>query len=99
MPLATWHYRAEDDAAREHLGFIIDDNPESPAVARTGEHVDLYGYTSMAVAAIQAQQKQIAALEAEVAALRKEMAAQRATGTRPTTKTTTRPAGAGAPRR
>jgi hypothetical protein len=72
-PLATWRYNHEGERGREHLGFIIDDNPASPAVARDGDHVDLYGYTSMAVAAIQMQQKQIAALERELAALRKEL--------------------------
>lgn len=77
MPLATWHYRSEKAAAREHLGIIIDDAPQSPAVAASGEYVDLYGYTSMAVAAIKAQQKQIDALNEEVRALRKELAASR----------------------
>ncbi|WP_437853311.1 hypothetical protein [Sorangium sp. So ce363] len=72
-PLATWRYNHEGGHGRERLGFIIDDNPASPAVASDGDHVDLYGYTSMAVAAIQMQQKQIAALERELAALRKEL--------------------------
>jgi hypothetical protein len=78
MPLATWRYRHEDERAREHLGFIIDDVPGTPAIARSGDHVDLYGYTSMAVAAIQAQERQIAALSAELKALREELAAVRA---------------------
>ncbi|MGH7896283.1 MAG: hypothetical protein ACREQL_16575, partial [Candidatus Binatia bacterium] len=59
------------------LGFIIDDVGTSPAVAADGGHVDLYGYTSMAVAAIQAQQKRIEALEREVAALRRALASRR----------------------
>lgn len=75
LPLATWRYSAEGTAAASHLGFIIDDAPESPAVSESGETVDLYGYTSMTVAAVQAQQRQIDALQAEVAALRKELAA------------------------
>jgi hypothetical protein len=78
MPLATWHYRHEDAGAREHLGFIIDDVPGTPAVARSGDHVDLYGYTSMAVAAIQAQDRQIADLKAELKAMREELSALRA---------------------
>lgn len=76
-PLATWRYNHEGERGREHLGFIIDDNPASPAVASDGDHVDLYGYTSMAVAAIQMQQKQIADLERELAALRKEIESAR----------------------
>jgi hypothetical protein len=77
--LATWRYNHEDATAREHLGFIIDDNPASPSVARDGEHVDLYGYTSMAVAAAQVQDRRMQALEAELAALREEMRALRQT--------------------
>ena len=70
MRLATWQYRTESISEREHLGFIIDDQPTSPAVKSDGEHVDLYGYTSMTVAALQQQAKQIEALQAEVQALR-----------------------------
>jgi hypothetical protein len=39
-------------------------------VAADGEHVDLYGYISMAVAALQVQAQEIAALRAEVKALK-----------------------------
>lgn len=83
MPLATWRYVSEDGAGPEHLGFIIDDAPSTPAVARDGEHVDVYGYTSMAVAAIQAQQRQIATLSAELQALRKELDALKQRGKQP----------------
>ena len=78
MPLATWRYNHEGAAGREHLGFLIDDVEGTPAVAESGDRVDLYGYTSMTVAAIQAQQQQIAALEREVKALREELSASRA---------------------
>jgi len=68
MKLATWSYTDESpDATR--LGFIIDDAPTSPAVRPGGEQVDLYGYTSMTVAALQAQAAQIEALEARLKAL------------------------------
>lgn len=76
--IASWRYNHEDPSAREHLGFIIDDNPESPSVARSGNHVDLYGYMSMAVAAIQVQDRQLRALEQETKALREELTAARA---------------------
>ena len=72
MPLATWEYTAEGAGASTHLGFVIDDVPASPAVSESGDTVDLYGYTSMAVAALQAQQREIEALRAEVDALKAE---------------------------
>lgn len=75
--LATWRYRRESDGAKPHLGFLIDDMPQSPAVAGTGDRVDLYGYTSLALAAVQVQQAQIDVLQAEVAALRAELEARR----------------------
>jgi hypothetical protein len=81
MPLATWRYNDEDPNAREHLGFIIDDQPlTSPAVRPTGDRVDLYGYTSMAVAAIQEQHRQIEALQKEVKNLREELRAAKGCG-------------------
>jgi hypothetical protein len=78
MPLATWKYIREPRGEKEHLGFIIDDQPpSSPAVRPSGERVDLYGYTSMAVAAIQAQDREIEALRREVQSLRDELARTR----------------------
>ena len=71
--LATYRYKAEGAAARERLGFIIDDQEASPAVAADGHHVDLYAYASLAVAAVQVQARQIEALEREVQQLRVEM--------------------------
>ena len=66
--LATYRYKEGDDA--RHLGFIIEDMPPgSAAVLPSRERVDLYGYVSMAVAAIQAQEREIAALKREVARL------------------------------
>ena len=77
--LATWQYNNQADD-RRHVGFIIDDDPQSPAVAADGGHVDLYGYTSMAVATlqeqalqIQAQQAQLQAQQVQIDALRAEL--------------------------
>jgi hypothetical protein len=70
MKLATWRYK--HDPAKEHLGFIIDDNEDLAAVDANRDVVDLYGYTSMAVATIQLQARQIEALEREVAAMKKQ---------------------------
>ncbi len=68
--LATYRYTAKGPQSRRHLGFIIDDDPSSPAVDPERDMVDLYGYLSMAVATLKTQQQQIEALKAEVAALR-----------------------------
>ncbi len=70
MPLATWRYTWEGDEETIHLGFLIDDVEGSAAVRPDGDHVDLYGYTSLAVAAIQAQQAELDAMRAELEALK-----------------------------
>ena len=57
-----------------HYGFLIDDVAPSASVLPSGERVDLYAYTSMAVATIQEQQAQIDALRAEVDALKAQVA-------------------------
>lgn len=87
--LATYRYKT---GGPTRLGFIIDDlpgaepqGPESAArvsVDAAGEHVDLYGYTSMAVAAVKLQEQKIAALEAELREL-KQLVAQQARPARP----------------
>ena len=75
MPLATWAYNHEPAGQRAHLGFIIDDlSAASPAVAADGNHVDLYGYTSLTVAAVQGQAVQLQAAEARIARLESELA-------------------------
>lgn len=68
--LARYHYNSQPESEPMRLGFIIDDQPSSPAVLPGGERVDLYGYASMAVATIQAQQAEIDALRAELAETR-----------------------------
>lgn len=72
--LATYRYKRGDSSP--HLGFVIEDMPSgSPAVMPSRERVDLYGYVSMAVAALQEHEREIAALRAEVARLAAENAA------------------------
>ena len=73
MRLSSWQYKAEGESMRRHVGFLIDDMPESIAVADSGERVDLYGYTSMAIAAVQVQDKRLQLLERELASMRAEM--------------------------
>jgi hypothetical protein len=55
---------------------MIDDVAPSAAVAADRDHVDLHGYASMAVAAIQAQARELEALRAEVARLRARLDAR-----------------------
>jgi len=69
--LATYKYRAGVADGEKHLGFIIEDQPAgSPAVLASRDRVDLYGYISMAVGALQVQSKEIASLKREVAELK-----------------------------
>ncbi|MCA9493783.1 MAG: hypothetical protein KC621_27820 [Myxococcales bacterium] len=74
--LAEYTYN-EDPVQARHLGFIIDDVGSSPAVASNGQRVDVYGYATMAVAALQEQQAQIDVLKAEIAALKADRATNR----------------------
>lgn len=70
--LTEYRYKSEPEGAQRHLGFIIDDMPDpSPAVQGDRTHVDLYGYTSMLLATVQQQQKQIDDLKKQVDALKK----------------------------
>ncbi len=74
--LATYRYKQGDEA--RHRGFVIEDLPPgSPAVLPARDRVDLYGYVSMAVAALQQHDREIAALRADVARLSAENAALR----------------------
>ena len=68
--LATFQYRAPEAKGRTGLGFIIDDVAPSPSIDPERDLVDLYGYTSMAVATIQEQDARIRSLQAEVDELR-----------------------------
>ena len=64
--LATYEYTDPALAGRRHLGFILEDQPGSYSVDPERSQVDLYGYTSMLVAAVQTQQRRIDELEREV---------------------------------
>jgi hypothetical protein len=63
--LATYQYKAQASPER-HLGFIIDDVEPSAAVDPGRDMVDLYGYMSMAVAALQAQNREIEGLKKQI---------------------------------
>lgn len=72
LPLATFEYVDPALAGRRHLGFIIEDAPQSFAVDPERSQVDLYGYTSLVLATVQAQARRIDTLEREVRSLRRE---------------------------
>lgn len=69
--LASYEYKQQK--GNKHLGFIIEDNPASRAVVPERDMVDLYGYTSMVVASMQVQAKELQALKAELAALKAQV--------------------------
>ena len=75
LRLATWSYKTDAAAQPARLGFIIEDHPESVAVNGAQERVDLYGYTSLVIAAVQQQSKEIEALRAKVEALESKLEA------------------------
>lgn len=79
LPLASYRYK--NAPAAPQLGFIIDDI--EPSVAVAGDHVNMYGYLSMAVAAIQVQAQQIDALQHEVEQLRSQLPSEPAVCTQP----------------
>jgi hypothetical protein len=70
-------YRYTIGAPDERLGFIIEDDPLSPAVVHDKDRVDLYGYTTMTVATLQMQNREIEKLRGEVQALRRELESAR----------------------
>lgn len=79
LRIASWRYRTEAPSGPEHIGFMIDDMPKGPAVRPDGEHVDLYGYTTMAIAAAQSQAARIEEQERELQSLRQALDALRGT--------------------
>ena len=59
IQLSTYSYKDAPTSSPRRLGFIIDDTHAPAAINPDGNTVDLYGYLSMAVAAVQIQAKQI----------------------------------------
>ena len=73
LELARYRYRegvGADSTDKERLGILLDDNPDIPALR--GDRLDLYAFTSMAIAGQQAQQAEIDALRYEIELLRTE---------------------------
>jgi len=70
--LATYQYKNDPAGTRRRLGFIIDDLETNVCMNPDGNSVDLYGYLSMAVAGLQVQEREIAALKNEVELLKQK---------------------------
>lgn len=76
--LAQYQYRVQEQRhgpqqPAQHLGFILEDLPsDSPAVLPNGQQVDVYGYVSMAVAALQEQAQEIQNLKQRIEELEKK---------------------------
>jgi hypothetical protein len=70
LKLASFRYKKGPSAGTERLGFMIEDAEPSAFVDSNHGMVDLYGYMSSAVAAIQLQAREIDELKREVADLR-----------------------------
>jgi len=67
IPLAQWNYKNDPASTPQRLGFMIDDIEPSFAVEdKVGDSVNLYGFISMATAAIQMQQDQIEKLQKQI---------------------------------
>jgi hypothetical protein len=82
IQLTTYQYKSDPVASPRRLGFIIDDTKTPYPINADGTSVNLYGYVSMAVAAIQTQSREIEALRTEVAQLRSERLKRRPSPTR-----------------
>ncbi len=77
--LATYEYTIPAMGGRRRLGFIIEDQPASYAVDPERSEVDLYGYTSLLVATVQAQDRQIQALTRRIEGLERARPSRRST--------------------
>ncbi len=75
--LATFRYQVPyGDPASSHLGFILEDQPSSPAVDDARAGVDLYSYLGMIVATTQVQERELSDLRRELAAERANVCAE-----------------------
>jgi hypothetical protein len=72
LPLATYRYQVEGPEGRVRLGFMIDGHETLLASDAQHDQVDLYSYTSMAVAALKVQAAEIEELKNELASLKSQ---------------------------
>lgn len=67
IDIKSYMYKDGRNGAKRNLGFMINQVGQgSPAVAGDGAHVDVYGFATMLLAAVQTQQKQIEQLRAQL---------------------------------
>jgi hypothetical protein len=76
LPLATFRYH-DQVGYRARLGFVTEDAPAAPFVSEDGRTVDLYALLAASIAAIQAQDSRIRALEEQVRACKAPAAGER----------------------
>ena len=74
VKLATYKYKT---GGPTRLGFIIEDHEPSVSIDSERDMVDLYGYTSMAVAALKLQDQKIAVLEKQLAMLQAQLTSKK----------------------
>ncbi len=72
LRLATYRYIGRADG-KTHLGVILEDREDGVWADPAHDRIDLYGYSSLAIAGVQAQAGELAALRDELAALRREV--------------------------
>jgi len=75
VKLATYKYKT---GGPTRLGFIIEDHEPSVSIDSEHDMVDLYGYTSMAVAALKLQENKLVALQQQVSELSAQLKAAKA---------------------
>lgn len=73
VKLATYRYKNPVNGSGPQLGFILEDVGRDYSGDPAEGQVNLYGYTSMLLATVQAQQRSIDGLKRELRALRREM--------------------------
>jgi hypothetical protein len=77
LPLATYKYKDARPGERQHLGFIIDGHESMICVQPERDQIDVYGYASMAVAALKVQAQQIEQLQLQLKSLEQKCAAKK----------------------
>lgn len=77
--LARYRYEGSDTL---RLGFVLEDHPSAAAVDPERDMVDLYGYSSLAVAALQVQERRIEKLERRLRELEQALVPQEGGGRR-----------------
>jgi hypothetical protein len=70
LRLASYRYKDSLDDGRTHVGYILEDSPDAASSDLARSRVDLYTYSTMAVATLHAQDEKIASLEAQMKELR-----------------------------